>query len=235
MTAPDLNCDFIVLCGGLGKRLRALVTDNNKTMAMLNNRPFLDLILAHIKTQGGGRVILCTGYKADKVEEYYRRNSQGLTIEFSREEEPLGTGGAIKQAVSSVQTDTFFALNGDSHCPLDYASMLEDYRAKNARALIAVSKIDDNKDYGGVALDDRQRILSFEEKSEQGPAQYVNAGVYCLNRRIFDVVSMPERFSIEYDFFPRLLNQGFYGYVHGQSFWDIGTPERYQKALDELT
>jgi D-glycero-alpha-D-manno-heptose 1-phosphate guanylyltransferase len=235
MGAEDFHCDCVVLCGGLGKRLRALVTDNNKTMALVNKRPFLDLILAHIKQQGGQRVILCTGYKADKVEEYYRHNNQGLDIVFSREDEPLGTGGAIKKAVDLVHSDVFFAMNGDSHCPLNYAHMLADYKEKNAQALIAVSKVEDSNDYGGVAMAESRRIVRFEEKRKDRPAPYVNAGVYCLSRQIFEAVPMPERFSIEYDFFPKLIHHDFYGYIHQQSFWDIGTPERYQKALDELT
>src|SRR3989338_4194162 len=84
--------DAVILCGGQGKRLQSIVSATSKVMADVSGRPFLDIVIAHLKKQGIRRVILCTGYKADQIEDYYRKNSQGLTLEFSRESDPLGTG-----------------------------------------------------------------------------------------------------------------------------------------------
>ena len=228
------DTDVVILCGGLGKRLRSLVPGSNKTMALIHDRPFLDLILLHLKKQGSRRIILCTGYKADQIEKYYRENDLGLTIDFSREEDPLGTGGAIKHARGFVRSDPFFALNGDSFCPVDYPALLKFFFEKESRAVVCVVEVEHKDDYGGVTLDEDQRILGFEEKKANTKGKYVNGGVYCLGQAVFDLMPSDERFSIEYDFFPQMIQCGFYGFIFDQPFWDIGTPERYQKALEDL-
>jgi len=98
------DCDCVILCGGLGERLRGIIGEAPKVMAQINGRPFLDFILDYLKDQQVQRVILCTGYKADVIENYYRRRDCGLTVDFSRENEPLGTGGALRHAADHVQS-----------------------------------------------------------------------------------------------------------------------------------
>lgn len=233
--------DAVVLCGGLGKRLRPEVGQGQKTMAAIHGRPFLDLLLQYLKAQGLSRVILCTGHYAEQVEAYYRDRDFGLEIVFSREEQPLGTGGAIKNAAAFVQSDPFLALNGDCFCRLDYRRFVDFYAARRARAVIALSKAEDRKDYGSVVIDAEDRIVRFEEKvggpedRREGKASsgYVSHGIYCFSRGIFALMPPAKQFSIERDFFPQLPRQikdGFLGFVVTEPFIDIGTPERYQKA-----
>ncbi|MCK5179792.1 MAG: NTP transferase domain-containing protein, partial [Candidatus Omnitrophica bacterium] len=90
------DCDCVILCGGLGARLQSVVKDVPKVMAEVNGAPLLDLMIEHLKKQGAARIVLCTGYQAEAVENYYREHDFGMVIDFSREEEPLGTGGAVK-------------------------------------------------------------------------------------------------------------------------------------------
>ena len=104
------ECDCIILCGGLGKRLQGVVSDVPKVMAQVDGRPFLDLIVEYLKSQHVERIILCTGYKADLIEEYYREHDFGVTIDFSTENEPLGTGGAVRNAREIIAITAWFSL-----------------------------------------------------------------------------------------------------------------------------
>lgn len=237
------NRDVVVLCGGLGKRLRSVTGHNPKVMAAVDGRPFLDVLLEYLARQGFQRVILCTGYKADQIEEYYRQNTQGLCLEFSREEEPLGTGGAVRNARCLIQGSPFFVLNGDSFCAVNYRALGEFHQSRKALASLVVSKVNDQRDYGGIVLDETRRIVRFVEKNTAAPSggteageeiYGVNAGVYCFNDEIFSFMPEARAFSLEYDFFPGLVRRNFFGFMVDDVFLDIGTPERYRQALAKM-
>jgi NDP-sugar pyrophosphorylase family protein len=187
----------------------------------------LDLILGHLRSQGIARVVLCTGYKADLVEDYYRERDFGLTIDFSREKEPLGTGGALKNAQEIISGDPFFVLNGDSFLPADFRAFLDFHKKKNALASILVSKAGKTKDFGSLRVDKSGQVIEFREKIEDAANRLVNAGIYCFDRKVFSRMPARAKFSLETDLFPKLAGQGFYGYRVDQEFIDIGTPERY--------
>lgn len=239
-----LQTDTVILCGGEGKRLRPVLSDAPKVLAQVNGRPFLDILVKHLKGQGLRRIILCTGYKADAIERYYRQNNQGMVFEFVREIEPLGTGGALKNARCFIQSDPFFLLNGDSFCPVDMNAFLEFHHSNSARASMVVSSrrepigrvpAGETSAFGRVTLDDEARIVGFQEKESQEGECYVNAGVYCLSEDIWALMPGQKRFSLEYDFFPALLvDKRFYGFRVDQPFYDIGTPERYDQAKQAL-
>ncbi len=220
--------DAVVLCGGLGKRLRSEIGESQKVMAEVKGEPFLNIILEHLKKQGVERIILCTGYKADNVEDYYRKNNFGLTIEFSKEDKPLGTGGAVKHAQGLIKSNPFFVLNGDSFCEVDFPALVKFYQKKKAGAALVVSQVQDSKDFGGITLDGSNRITAFQEK--QGVDAYVNAGVYCFNPNIFALMPETDQFSLEYDVFPKILDKNVFGFLIEKPFTDIGTPERYKTA-----
>lgn len=225
--------DVAILCGGLGKRLRGEIGESQKVMAKIGEEPFLDVLLKALARCGFKRFILLTGYKAESLEEYYRRNKFGVTIEFSREIKPLGTGGALKNAKALIQSDPFVCMNGDSLCSLDYQEFLHFYSAKKADAAIVLSKVKDNQDFGTITLDGAQRIVSFQEKLKIPSAigqSYVNAGVYCFSKKVFDWMPSAEKFMFETDFFPSIVQKKVYGFITQQNFLDIGTPERFKKA-----
>jgi len=228
------NIDVVILCGGLGTRLRSVTGAMPKVMVEVDGQPFLDVILKYLKQQGFRRVILCTGYQAEMVEVYYRERSHGLAIEFSKEEEPLGTGGALKNAQHLIQSNPFFVLNGDSFCALNFKDFLEFYQSKPMAAALAISKVEESKDCGGIVLDQTERITGFYEKEAKNNWEYVNAGVYCLSKDIFSLMSGEKKCSMEYDVFPRLVEKETYGFLVEKKFLDIGTPERLVQAKANL-
>ena len=237
--AEDLSkIDVAILCGGSGNRLRSAIGESQKVMAKMGESPFLDFLLNDLIDQGFKRFILMTGYKAEAVEEYYRRKKSGAQFEFSRETQPLGTGGALKNAGRLIQSDPFICMNGDSFCSLNYKDLIRFFCSKNSPGAIAVSKIDDKKDYGTIILDDSRRIVGFKEKikdpSATGNALYANAGVYCLSRGIFKFMPDAKKFSLETDFFPALTKEKIFGFETKGNFLDIGTPERFQKARQSI-
>ncbi len=231
--APDSllkNIDVLILCGGLGKRLRSVVGETQKVMASVDDRPFLDLLLQYLANQGFRRIILLTGYQGEIVAQHYQQNPWGLTIEFSKEKKPLGTGGAIKNAKTFVQSSPFFALNGDCFCAMDYEKFLKFHLKKKALATLSVSKIRNKKDFGSIVLNGHGEIQGFLEKTSQNVSPVVNTGIYCFEKEIFRWMPKKNKFSIETEFFPALVGKKFFGFPSRASFLDIGTPERYQMA-----
>ncbi|MGE0268885.1 MAG: nucleotidyltransferase family protein [Candidatus Omnitrophota bacterium] len=225
------NLDVVILCGGLGKRLRSIDPDTPKVMVQFEERPFLDIVMEKLYEQGFQRFVLCTGYKAQWIEDYYRKNDRDFVVDFSREEEPLGTGGAVKNAQPIVESDPFFVLNGDCYCEVDFKKFAEFHRSKKAAASMVAARMEDSKDYGSLTMDDSDRILAFEEKKDKGAA-FINAGRYCFNQDVFEMMPEEGKFSLEYDVFPSLIEDGLYGFKSKGEFFDIGTPERYEKAME---
>jgi len=228
------ECDCVILCGGLGKRLQNVVGDVPKVMAQVDGHPFLDFIIEFLKSQNIERIVLCTGYKASLVEQYYRDRDFGLTIDFSTEDEPLGTGGALKKAREVILSNTFFVLNGDSLLSVDLQIFLNFHLEKKSIASVLVSEVTDGRDFGNLEINDDHQIVNFREKEISTKNQLVNAGIYCFDQNVFSCMPDLNKFSLEKDFFPKLVGNKFYGYYTDKEFIDIGTPERYQSVKQNL-
>lgn len=226
--------DVVVLAGGLGKRLRPATGEAPKVLAEIDGEPFLDILLKNLYAQGFRRVILCTGYKADEIQAHYQGNNLGLEIVFSKEEFPLGTGGAIKNAKDKVQSPVFFALNGDCFCSVSFADFFKFYQEKGAKASLVLSKLESKNDFGSVVVDSSRQIISFEEKSSSSASPYASVGIYCFNQEVFNWMPQKKAFSIENEFFPYLVGRNFFGFITDNKFLDIGTPERYKLAQEKL-
>ncbi len=226
--------DVVILAGGLGKRLQSVTGGSQKILVEIDGKPFISVLIDYIAAQGARRFILCTGHDAANVEAIVKDAHPGLTIIFSREEMPLGTGGAIKQGSRLVESECFLAMNGDCFCVLDYNQMILFHRQQISNATIAVTKVDDARDYGTIDINGEKNILAFKEKQPMLQSALINTGTYCLDRRVFSLVNTPDKFSIEYDFFPHLVNRGFRAYEVENKFIDIGTPERYAWAKEHL-
>lgn len=224
------DIDVLVLCGGLGKRLRKVVKDVPKPMADIGGRPFLDMLLRYVSDFGFRRFILCTGYMGEKVKQYFK-DQENMELYFSEEKEPLGTGGAVKNAEPYVKSKTFLVMNGDSICKMDLIDLLDFHQKREALASIALVESGAEADYGSVNIDGALRVLGFLEKKKS--AGYVNAGVYVFDRDLMELI--PDgACSLEYDVFPNILERNVYGYVTNCGLLDIGTPERYKRARKEL-
>jgi len=223
----------MILCGGLGTRLRAVTGDTPKVMAEVQGEPFLDFLIRYLIKQGATRVILCAGYKAETLEAHYREKFSDIEIHLAIEPEPLGTGGAFKNAARFVKNDIVFGLNGDCFTPVRYADLAAFYAQKKASAALVGARIEGNKDFGTLEINDKDEITAFREKFETAEVQYISAGIYCFGKDL--LASMPMgRFSIEYSLFPTLIGKGFYGFKVDAPFIDIGTPERFEWAKKHL-
>ncbi len=232
MDNPFKYIDVFILCGGLGKRLRAINPNVPKPMVKIGNRPFLDIIIDHMANFGFRRFILSLGYRGEFIKNHYsKKPAEGLKIIFSQEKHPLGTGGAVKKAKKLISSKHFFVLNGDSFCQFKPQDFLSFHRHKKAIATILLKRLAcDVKDYGEVRVDRLSRIISFQEKNDNAKKCLINSGVYLFDKKIFGLMPHQDSFSLEHDLFPNVIGEGLFGYMCPGYFIDIGTPKRYFKA-----
>ncbi len=224
-----------VLCGGYGTRLRPVLADRPKSMALISGTPFLQLLLDRLKSQGVSDVILGTGYMAEKIESHFGSgNKLAVRIRYSRENEPLGTGGALKLAEPLI-SDPVLVLNGDSYVEWSLNPMLELFRGKDADLVIVLQAITDVTRYGSVALDKNGRVTEFIEKGIRSGPGLINAGVYLLRKQIVRDLPAETAISLEREVFPRLLDRHVYGLVSTGLFIDIGIPDDFKRAQTVLT
>jgi len=221
----------VLLVGGLGTRLRPVLSSRPKALAPIGNIPFLQLLILQLRSHGIRRLLMCTGHQADKIEqEFGDGHKWDVTIRYSRESSPLGTAGALKLASHFVSGDSdFLVMNGDSFLQLDIRQFIRLHRERGGWASIAVRRISDAARYGTVHLDGSHRVTSFSEKVGVPEPGVINGGVYLFNRAILQHI--PEGFvSLEKDILPRIVEHGVYAFEQNGMFIDIGTPEDYARA-----
>ena len=137
MTTTGASLDAVLLVGGKGTRLRTVVDDRPKPLAEVTGRPFLEWLLLWLRNQGLLHVILCTGHMAEVIEDYFENGARwSMDIRYSRDPTPLGTGGAVRNALDQVTSDPFLVMNGDSYCPVDIGLLHEAHMARSASATI---------------------------------------------------------------------------------------------------
>ena len=226
--------DVVILAGGLGRRLQSVTGGSQKVLAKIGDKPFLEILIDYIASQGGQRFVLCVGHGSEDVKAYFTGKYTDREIVFSSEEAPLGTGGAIKQGSLHVKTDQFLAMNGDCFCVIDYKTLVASHQRNGAKATLAVTNMPDARDYGTIEINPDGSIDAFKEKQPIQRSAFINTGTYCFDRDVFSLVQTPEKFSIEIDFFPYLVGHGFYAFEVANRFIDIGTPERYSWAQEHL-
>src|SRR5947209_7467706 len=196
-----------ILCGGAGTRLRPVVADRPKSMAPIAGTPFLQLLLERLKHEGVGDVILGTGYMGEKIERYFGCGSKlAMRIGYSKENEPLGTGGALKLAEPLI-SDPVLVLNGDSYVEWSLVPMLELFTAKDAVLVVVVQAVADVTRYGSVALDHDGRITQFLEKGIRAGPGLINAAGCWVREQIVRDLPAGRAISLERDVFPRLLDR----------------------------
>lgn len=226
-----------ILVGGLGTRLRPVVSDRPKPLAQVTGRPFLLYLLEQLRTEGISDVVLCAGYRWRDIEALLGDGaSEGMQIEYSVEDSPLGTGGALRHARRFLN-DTFLALNGDSHVEFDLATMMRFHRERKSHATIGLATVRDSRSYGHVRINEDARVMAFEEKIEtETGGGLVNAGVYVLEPAVLELIPDVRPVSLERETFPALVHSGapMFGYTLGSSLLDIGTPEGYARSQGEM-
>ena len=226
--------EAVILAGGRGTRLNSVVTDVPKPMAKIGDKPFLQYSLDHLVSQGVERFILAVGYKYEAVRAFFGQTYQGVPIEYSIEYEPLGTGGALRQAMNRVEGKDFLAINGDSLFKIPLAPLRHFHEQTGAVLTVALKRMSDCGRYGSVRVNAEGRFSSFEEK-RSGVSGAINGGVYLLRRKFLSELNLPERFSFEQDVLENMCSHcPFYAIEFTDYFIDIGIPEDYARAADEL-
>ena len=218
-----------MLAGGLGTRLRSVVSDIPKPMAPVQGRPFLAFVLDRLVDAGFTRAVLATGYRHESLRACFGEEYRGLRLEYSVETQPLGTGGAICLAWDRIAAPQPFVLNGDTYLELDFAAMLSAHTAAGAMLTLAVRHVADAARYGALELSG-DRVRAFSEKGKSGPA-WINAGAYVLTPDLRALLPARAAFSLEQDVLaPAVDAIRPLAFRCSGRFIDIGTPEDYREA-----
>jgi D-glycero-alpha-D-manno-heptose 1-phosphate guanylyltransferase len=230
-----LILEAIVLAGGFGTRLQKVVSDVPKSMARINQRPFLEYLFDYLISQGVHKVVLSAGYKHEIISNHFKDHYKSLGIAYAVETEPLGTGGGIRLSLWKIEGPRALVMNGDSLFKVDYPALMEFHLKKKADASLALRKLTDTGRYGRVSVNKTRRITGFEEKGASSGPGFINGGVYVIEKSFLMNPDFRGRFSIEKDCFePLCADSRFYGFPADGYFLDIGIPEDYLKAQHEF-
>lgn len=226
--------DALILAGGLGTRLRSVVADRAKPVAVVHDTPFVMWMMRHMLKSGDvTRFVLCTGHLSVTVRAALGERMGRVPITYVEEREPLGTGGALRHAVLQANIRTpFVALNGDTFLGLDFARMRADFDARRTDVLMALTHVAEGERYGKVQSEGK-RITGFQEKGQAGPG-WINAGVYLFSAAGAERLRHAPRIcSLEKEIFPASLAAGrLRAYRSRGRFLDIGIPEDYRRAAE---
>jgi D-glycero-alpha-D-manno-heptose 1-phosphate guanylyltransferase len=228
--------EALILAGGLGTRLRSVVSDRPKPVAEVAGRPFLERLLEQLERYGYTRAVLCVGYQADQIRSRLGDRFGAVDLAYSSENTPLGTAGALRQAADRVAGDDILAMNGDSFCDMDLSAFADAHRRFTGTATVAVLHRDDRSRAGTVDLDANGRVIAFQSRPTTASAGLINAGVYAFRREALLSIAPGRKLSLEEDVFPAWADGGsLFGWRVGADFIDIGTPETYRAAQSFFT
>lgn len=237
----------IILCGGQGTRLRSVIGEAQKTMTMVAGEPFVVNILKYIKKYGIDDIIFATGYKCDEVENFFGNKYYfGMQVNYAHEEKPLGTGGAIRNALSFVKDESILVLNGDTLFPVEIDVLKKVHVKYNADLSIACKSIEEKSRYGTVKYKKIEKfdkdirggiIENFDEKvtEEKVEESFINGGIYIIKKSLIESIEPDKNFSLEKELIPKWLKEEkvVAGIISDEKFIDIGTPESLKKFIDE--
>ncbi len=225
---------IVILAGGLGTRLKPLTDTIPKPMISINGRPFLEYQIEMLKRNGFGDFILCIGYLGEKIEEYFNSGkSLGITIRYAKEEKPLGTGGALKNAEKFLE-DEFVVVYGDSFLDMNYENLIADFYKSKKMGMTVVFKNNPKIVLNNIEVADRGEVLNYDKKNE-GRSNYVEAGVHIFKKEVLNFMPENSVFSLEEELLPILIKKGeLNAYITDKRFYDIGTFERLNIFKDIL-
>jgi len=196
-------------------------------------RPFLEYVLDGLAGHGFGRVVVSVGHRAEAIVGHFGGSYAGMELRYCREDEPLGTGGAIAAALKMAEARDVFVLNGDTYATVEYAAMMRLHREQDALLSVALMRVPDTARYGAVEVRDG-RVTGFQEKGVRGPGR-INAGVYLMRREVMEGWALPERFSFEEEVLTRRLGEVRpTAFLASGYFIDIGVVADYELAQTEL-
>jgi len=226
--------ECIILAGGFGTRLQAVIGEYPKCMAPVNGKPFLRYLFDYLIKQNCSRAILSLGYKHEVILDWLQTQTLPFIVDYVIESEPLGTGGGIQLAMKQAHDDTVAILNGDSLFLVNMQELMEFHKNKNAEATLSLKEMQQFDRYGCVNIDETNCIVSFDEKKyhESG---LINGGVYIINKAAFQSKKFSEQFSFEKQYLEHYVDKRkFFGYTSDDYFIDIGVPADYARAQEDF-
>ncbi|MEY4444168.1 MAG: hypothetical protein RL301_247 [Actinomycetota bacterium] len=228
----------ILLVGGLGTRLRPLTNDLPKPMLPIATLPVTEHQIAMAKRAGVTRLVLATSYLSDVFKPYFGDGKKwGIEIDYAVEKEPLGTGGAIRNAAELLSgNNEIIIFNGDVLSSHNLNKQIAQHKETNAAVTLHLTPVEDARAYGSVPTDDRGRVTAFLEKMDQPPTKNINAGCYVFAPSVMNTIPLGQVVSVERETFPNLISSGelVFGYID-QAYWlDIGTPAALMKGSKDL-
>lgn len=227
----------IILAGGKGSQLRPDIHKLPKSMIPVHNEPIIAQLLKLLRNHDIKDIAVVTGYLGEKIEQYLEDGSRfGVNITYFRESSPQGTAGALLKAKSFIGNQKFLLLHGDIITTIDLNKMVGFSHKKKALAIMALTSVADPSVYGSVKLQGTQ-VVDFIEKptDDLSVSRLVNAGIYILDPKVLDEIPQGKSY-LETDVFPKLIKQKtLIGYPFDSPWFDISTPESYQRAIKEFS
>ncbi|MGV9824534.1 MULTISPECIES: sugar phosphate nucleotidyltransferase [unclassified Gordonia (in: high G+C Gram-positive bacteria)] len=227
----------VVLVGGKGTRLRPLTLSAPKPMLPVAGLPFLTHLLSRIRASGIRDVILGTSFKANVFSEYYGDGSKlDMRLRYVTEDEPLGTGGGIRNVLDELTAPDIVVFNGDVLSGTDIQQVVATHKNTEADVTLHLVRVGDPRAFGSVPTDDEGRVTAFLEKTQDPPTDQINAGTYVFKREIIEMIPAGREVSVEREVFPKLLAEGrrVQAYVDNTYWRDMGTPEDFVRGSADL-
>jgi mannose-1-phosphate guanylyltransferase len=228
----------ILLVGGFGTRLMPLTRNSPKPMLTVAGIPVTEHQLMMAKKAGITQIVLATSYLSDVFTPYFGDGSQwGMSIKYAVEKEPLGTGGAIRNAAQLLDTqESVVILNGDVLSSHDLAEQIRQHEAHDADVTLHLTQVEDARAFGCVPTDADGRVTAFLEKMDNPVTNQINAGCYVFNPRVINTIPLDTVVSVERETFPQLVSNGakIYGFLENAYWLDIGTPKALLKASTDI-
>jgi mannose-1-phosphate guanylyltransferase len=228
----------ILLVGGFGTRLMPLTKNTPKPMLTVAGVPVTEHQLAMAKTAGITEIVLATSYLSEVFIPYFGDGSKwGMKIKYAVEKEPLGTGGAIRNAAKLLDTkESIVILNGDVLSSHNLSEQIRQHEAHDADVTLHLTQVDDARAFGCVPTDSDGRVTAFLEKMENPVSNQINAGCYVFNPRVVSTIPLDTVVSVERETFPQLVANGakVFGYLENAYWLDIGTPRALLKASIDI-
>ena len=231
--------EAIILAGGLGTRLRSVVPSLPKPMAPIKGNPFLSYLFDYWLSQGIKHFILSVGYKHEVISTHFGNKYKDIDINYSIEDEVLGTGGGLLLATSQLRTkDPFLLLNGDTFFAVNLNKLLQYHKSCKSDMTVSLVQIKQNKRYSRVLLDNNGLIYSINSPTNSSKNCIANGGVYMIENKLLRAYKkkIPRKCSLEEELLPQLLihKKRVAGFISKSSFVDIGIPSDYNHATDIL-
>ena len=198
--------EAVILAGGLGTRLRSVVSDLPKCMAPVAGKPFINFVIDYFLHQGIKKFVFALGYKSEVIINYININYPNIIAQYSIEEEPLGTGGAISKACKLITGESTFVANGDTLYKIDINETISFFNTCKADCVLTLKPMQNFNRYGVVQIHEDCSIAAFQEKQYFNEG-LINGGIYLLNCKTFLQENLPAKFSFEKDYLEPLYNK----------------------------